>query len=214
MSDDAKARGIYRFQFFRMGKFEEVIVDDYLPEKTANPHNHEWWVPLCEKAYAKFSGSYDNLHLGNPSWALTDLTGGISLGTDALKNDLKSTGLSAETLYSFLYKTQHQTLMCTGNYGGTSQGLVQNHAYTLLRIEQLDVSQKAIRLVKFRNPHGTAGIEWNGDWKDGDSKWGSISDADKQRIGYSNTRDGEFWMTFDDWIDQFESFDICLLPKP
>ena len=39
----------------------------------------EWWVPLCEKAYAKFSGSYHRIIGGNTSWALTELTGGISV---------------------------------------------------------------------------------------------------------------------------------------
>ena len=39
----------------------------------------EWWVPLTEKAYAKFCGSYDQIRGGCPCWALTDLTGGIAI---------------------------------------------------------------------------------------------------------------------------------------
>jgi len=34
---------------------------------------------LCEKAYAKFSGSYTKLWGGLPCWALTELTGGIAV---------------------------------------------------------------------------------------------------------------------------------------
>ena len=39
----------------------------------------EWWVPMTEKAYAKFCGSYDRIRGGRPCWALTDLSGGVAI---------------------------------------------------------------------------------------------------------------------------------------
>lgn len=52
--------GIFRFNFWRFGRWTEVVVDDRLPTKngellyarnTLQPN--EFWVPLIEKAYAK-----------------------------------------------------------------------------------------------------------------------------------------------------------------
>ena len=64
-----------------MGEWIDVLIDNKLPlKKRADPSKTgEWWVPLTEKAYAKFSGSYDRIKGGWPSWALTDLTGGIAV---------------------------------------------------------------------------------------------------------------------------------------
>ena len=80
-SEKAKLTGMYRFRFFRLGEFVDVVIDDNLPrKKRAKPSkSNEWWVPLCEKAYAKFSGSYTQIIGGNTCWALTELTGGIAV---------------------------------------------------------------------------------------------------------------------------------------
>ena len=206
-TDTAKLQGQYRFKFFRMGVFEDVIIDDFIPsQRRAAPHKNEWWVPLCEKAYAKFWGSYDNINGGWSCWALTDLTGGIALQTT----------LNDQLEFDFLHKLQNHALMCTANLNGEWKGLVNRHSYTVLRIEEVsNEDQETVRLVKLRNPHGTAGKEWSGIWKDKDRRWDSIRDEDKQRIGYKrDPKDGEFWMTFDHWVKNFEGLDICLLPKP
>ena len=64
-----------------MGEWEDVIVDELLPlrKRSECSNSHEWWVPLTEKAYAKYVGSYDQIVGGCPCWALTDLTGGIAI---------------------------------------------------------------------------------------------------------------------------------------
>ena len=63
-----------------MGEWVDVIIDDRLPTyRRALPSaTNEWWVPLVEKAYAKFNGSYDKISFGKTCWALTELTGGIA----------------------------------------------------------------------------------------------------------------------------------------
>ena len=47
--------GNFKFNFFRMGEWNQVEVDRILPKiRRSNPSKtNEWWVPLAEKAYAK-----------------------------------------------------------------------------------------------------------------------------------------------------------------
>ena len=48
------------FRFYRFNKFEDVVIDDRLPliQQEMAEDSRDWWVPLIEKAYAKFYGSY------------------------------------------------------------------------------------------------------------------------------------------------------------
>ena len=65
--------------------------------------------------------------------------------------------------------------------------------------------------VKIRNPW--AQTEWDGPWCDGSEEWDTVLDEEKERINYTDKDDGGFWMSFKDWVDEFEMFTICMLPR-
>lgn len=67
------------FRFYRFNKFEDVIIDDKLPlvQQEMAADSRDWWVPLIEKAYAKFYGSYTAIDGGFPRVSLFNTTGGI-----------------------------------------------------------------------------------------------------------------------------------------
>lgn len=67
-------------------------------------------------------------------------------------------------------------------------GLVKNHTYGVLRIEEID---QQITLIQVRNPHGCN--EWNGDWSDNSDKW---TDELKGKLKQNSAEDGAFWMDF------------------
>ena len=52
--------GVFKFMFWRFGKWEQVLVDDLIPTKDGSPvftfskDDNEWWGALLEKAYAKY----------------------------------------------------------------------------------------------------------------------------------------------------------------
>jgi hypothetical protein len=77
-----RKQGIYVLRFFKNFEWLYVIVDDRLPvdKGTKKPifgtcvNQHELWVPLIEKAYAKLHGSYEQLISGYIDEGIFDLT--------------------------------------------------------------------------------------------------------------------------------------------
>lgn len=68
--------GAYCVRFFRDGVWEPIVIDDSLPMSYSLPafaksgDKTELWVPLLEKAYAKFYQAYEELEGGWISDAL------------------------------------------------------------------------------------------------------------------------------------------------
>lgn len=58
-------------------------------------------------------------------------------------------------------------------------------------------------MFNLRNPWGDS-HEWTGAWSDGSPEWDHISSTVKQELGLINEHDGEFWMSFDDFVSNFE----------
>ena len=204
----------FKFQFSRLGEWHEVTVDDVLPEyRRAQPsHSNEWWVPLTEKAYAQFNQSYDNIEGGYTCWALTELTGGIAVGMDLTMKKINRIGV--EEFKAFVKKyLQRNGIFCTSNDGSDERpeanGLIQGHAYSLLSIDDIEVNGQNQTLVRIRNPHGRG--EWNGPWSDGSAEWNDVSEEVKKAIKYSENEDGGFFMSFADWVDQYETFTVCYI---
>ncbi|XP_075122966.1 calpain-13-like [Leptodactylus fuscus] len=77
--------GIFHFRFWHLGEWVDVVIDDKLPfldgeYLSVRPScENEFWPCLLEKAYAKFLGSYQNLHWGDPAEAFVNLTGGLTM---------------------------------------------------------------------------------------------------------------------------------------
>ena len=94
-------------------------------------------------------------------------------------------------------------IMTAGTSGDTTNldieevGLCPGHAYTILKVLELESKGKKIRLVHLRNPWGNG--EYSGDWSDGDSKW-TPSLKKKYGLKVEEKDDGQFYMSFDDFI--------------
>lgn len=75
-----------------------------------------------------------------------------------------------------------------GDSASSKRGIVQGHAYSVLDAKEID----EYKLIKLKNPHGSAGKEWNGDFSD-------KSDLMTKRmlglLEHSRSDDGIFWMT-------------------
>ncbi|KAM9093362.1 calpain-3 isoform 9-T13 [Megaptera novaeangliae] len=208
--------GIFHFQFWRYGDWVDVVIDDCLPTYnnelvfTKSNHHNEFWSALLEKAYAKLHGSYEALKGGNTTEAMEDFTGGVTeffeikdAPRDMYKIMKKAIergslmGCSIDTIVPVQYETR---MAC---------GLVKGHAYSVTGLEEALYKGEKVKLVRLRNPWGQ--VEWNGSWSDSWKDWSFVGKNEKARLQHQVTEDGEFWMSYDDFIYHFTKLEICNL---
>ncbi len=213
--------GCFLVRLFRGGEDEErFLIDDYFPVGTedngwAFAHSAdsmgtgsrtEMWPMVIEKAYAKFCGSYRNIEGGKVHVALAELTGGVPQHiqiTDTVRDDLDQ----------FWQKVLHAHLNgyllgagtpenIAGDTTVNANGIAQGHAYAVLGVRKY----KGERLIKLRNPHGSVGARWLGDWGESSSLW---TPAAKTVLRPGNDHDGSFWMNVVDFTSEFKYLYIC-----
>lgn len=101
-----------------------------------------------------------------------------------------------------------------GRESKTSEGLVRSHAYSILEAKLVDIvtanESETIKLLRLRNPWGND-VEWNGAWSDNSKEWISIPDMTKKEISLNFAHDGEFWISFQDFLKYFDCLEICNL---
>ncbi|XP_044871875.1 calpain-3 isoform X4 [Mauremys mutica] len=208
--------GIFHFQFWRYGNWVDVVIDDCLPTYnnqlvfTKSSQRNEFWSALLEKAYAKLHGSYEALKGGNTTEAMEDFTGGVTEFyeiKDAPKDiykimkHAKDRGSLMACSIDTIVPMQFETRMTCG--------LVKGHAYSVTAVEETSFKAGKIKLVRLRNPWGQ--VEWKGAWSDNSDEWNLIDKAEKIRLQYRIAEDGEFWMSFDDFMRYFTKLEICNL---
>ncbi|OCT64805.1 hypothetical protein XELAEV_18041044mg [Xenopus laevis] len=90
-----------------------------------------------------------------------------------------------------------------------ANGLVKGHAYSVTGVEETMLKGKSVKLVRLRNPWGQ--VEWNGSWSDNAKEWAMVEKSEKIRLQHQVHEDGEFWMSYDDFMKNFTKTEICNL---
>ncbi|KAI0180097.1 cysteine proteinase [Hypoxylon sp. FL1284] len=163
---------------------------------------HETWVALLEKAYAKAHGDYGSLAGGWIGEGLEDLSGGVTtelLASDILDLDAFWEDEICKVNKEFLFGCS--TGLLDGGYGDRN-GIREGHAYVVMDARTLKSGQ---RLVKLRNPWGKTrkGI-WEGAWSDGSKEWNNDV---KEELGHQFGNDSVFWITYEDMLEKYQHFD-------
>ena len=173
--DELNEAGIYALNFRVFDMPVTMVVDDLLPvEKTKDGYktffsliadDSSMWVPIMEKAFAKYYGNY--AHLGGSN---TMFNADVLLQGPYYKYGFGDK--EVDDLWDVLVDLDSKNdVMQIGFRNNESEvGLVGLHAYSLLGVKQLSTGE---RLVKIRNPWGRY-ERYRGDWSDwhgGSSLW-------------------------------------------
>ncbi|XP_055297733.1 calpain-A-like [Sitodiplosis mosellana] len=218
--DEPNYAGIFHFRFWQYGRWVDVVIDDLLPTYRGellymrSSQDNEFWSILLEKAYAKLHGSYEALRGGSTCEAMEDFTGGVT--------EMYELKESPSNLFNILLKGYERNSMMACSIepdpneteAETAHGLIRGHAYSITKIALMDIvtpnKSGKIQMMRLRNPWGND-AEWNGPWSDKSAIWRLVPDDVKQAIGLNFDSDGEFWMTYQDWMKHFDRIEICNL---
>ena len=200
------------------GKWELVLVDDFIPCYGDNvryamnfafssANGHELWVILLEKAWAKINGNYAKIIGGEPHEVFDVIT-------DAYSEKLNvAAAVSTELWDKMLEGEKNGFIMTAGTSGDTYNldledvGLVPGHAYTVLGVREVKVNGMKDKVVHLRNPWGNG--EWSGEWSDSSDVWNAQL---RKELGMDgDVDDGEFYMSFKDFIKYFAVLGVCHL---
>ena len=198
---------VYGVYIFINGVWELVLVDDYFPYIGSNfkqfafasSQGNELWVSILEKAWAKVNGCYAKIGCGGSPHEVFDVL------TEAYSEQVSVSKSKANEIWNKMVESQKKGFVMTaGTSGDVSNldieevGLSPGHAYTVLGVYELDGSRGKEKVVRLRNPWGNG--EWNGDWSDSSSKWTTQL---KNKMELSKKDDGDFYMSFNDFITYY-----------
>ncbi|XP_028435450.1 calpain-2 catalytic subunit [Perca flavescens] len=207
--------GIFHFQIWQFGEWVDVVIDDRLPTRDGkllfvhSAESSEFWSALLEKAYAKLYGSYEALKGGKATEGFEDFTGGIAevYYLDKAPPKLFQLMQKALSLGSLLGCSIDKTSADEVEIR-TALNLFKGHAYSVIKAVEVDIQGKPVQLVRIRNPWGEK--EWTGPWSDESDEWNNLSEDEKSKLNHA-ADDGEFWMSYSDFIKQFSQLQMCNL---
>ena len=220
-TEEPNEYGVYAVWLNINGMWREVVVDDLFPVVQppyqrgaiefafSRTSEDELWPMIIEKAYAKVYGSYSRIAAGDPIHALRDLTGAPY---KVYMFNQQFTPQEIDQFWKELFDAERRGWICVCGTQSTRiseekqvNGLLSGHAYSLLDAQNVTDSQgQRCRIVLIRNPHGQT--EWNGDWSDSSHKW---TPELRQQFGVKIEDDGLFWMSWEDFVKNFEFLGFC-----
>uniref|UniRef100_A0A4W5PC91 Calpain 2, (m/II) large subunit b n=1 Tax=Hucho hucho TaxID=62062 RepID=A0A4W5PC91_9TELE len=205
--------GIFHFQFWQFGEWVDVVIDDRLPTKDGellfvhSAEGSEFWSALLEKAYAKVNGCYEALSGGSTTEGFEDFTGGIAENYDLSKPPPNMFQIIKKAIESgALLGCSIDITSAADSEAVTRQKLVKGHAYSLTGAVEVTYRGRKEKLIRIRNPWGQ--VEWTGAWSDSSSEWNSVDDSERQNV---KADDGEFWMSFTEFLRHYSRVEICTL---
>lgn len=90
-----------------------------------------------------------------------------------------------------------------------SNGLYMGHAYSVTALSVVPWKGRNVRLLRLRNPWGRK--EWTGPWSDVSDEIRNLPMELKKKLNIVIEEDGEFWISYDDFLANFDEVQLCHL---
>ncbi|KFZ67957.1 Calpain-1 catalytic subunit, partial [Podiceps cristatus] len=203
--------GIFHFQIWQFGEWVDVVVDDQLPTKDGE------LLVLCPCQLTRpsrwpslrLNGCYEALSGGSTTEGFEDFTGGVAEMYD-LKRPPRNMGhiIRKALERGSLLGCSIDITSAFDMEAVTFKKLVKGHAYSVTAFRDVNYRGHQEQLIRIRNPWGQ--VEWTGAWSDGSPEWDNIDPGDREELQLK-MEDGEFWMSFRDFMREFSRLEICNL---
>ncbi|TSK67239.1 Calpain-1 catalytic subunit [Bagarius yarrelli] len=182
--------GIFHFQFWQFGEWVDVVIDDRLPVKDGkllfvhSEEGSEFWSALLEKAYSNSSFPIQLLLLLPPKTSRR-----VNGSYEAL-----SGGSTTEGFEDFTggIAEQYELRSAPANLFQIIQKALASGALLGCSID-VNYQGRLEKLVRMRNPS---------------SEWNSVDPSQRPS---ASAEDGEFWMSFSEFMRQYSRVEICTL---
>ena len=211
LTKDYNPNGKYEVKLCIDGEFKIITIDDYFPcIKGTNvyyftrPSNFEIWPLLIEKAWAKVNGGYLNilnLWAGDIFKALTGFSFDELIHPQLNKEELfnEICNIKKDNGFAFSLTSDDKVI--------EEKGLFSYHTYIVEDTEKIEIEKdKHLYLLKLRDPEDES--NWTGDYSSNSNLW---TENIKSKINKDkfNLKDGEFWVSLDDFHTLFIRTDAC-----
>uniref|UniRef100_A0A8C5N9B9 Calpain-1 catalytic subunit n=1 Tax=Gouania willdenowi TaxID=441366 RepID=A0A8C5N9B9_GOUWI len=196
--------GIFHFQY-ELWSFVDML-SFYRQEELVFTHTHTLrYYVMCHR----LNGCYEALSGGSTSEGFEDFTGGVTemFDLDKAPSDLYSI-ISRAIERGSLLGCSIDITSSTDMEAVTFKKLVKGHAYSVTGVDEVVYRGNLTKLVRIRNPWGE--VEWTGSWSDNSREWDGVDRGVKSRL-QNRSEDGEFWMSFSDFLREFSRLEICNL---
>lgn len=95
----------------------------------------------------------------------------------------------------------------TSSYERLANGIYLSTNYRVIEVQRLDHKDSCPILIKLRNPLGTSS-DYIGSWGKDSMEWSRLTNDERKTL---SCEDGEFWMSYYDFMKIFTSLEVIHL---